>query len=344
MLERRFLGNTGLRVPVLGFGGAPIGNLYRAISDEQASDAISAAMEAGINYFDTAPFYGFGLSERRLGQCLQATDHASLAISTKVGRLLQPIEPPESDTARHAYCSPEPYMPVFDYSYDGVMRSFEGSCERLGVTSVDVLLMHDLGEVTHGDRHEDYFSQAMEGGYRALSELRNAGQVSVIGLGVNEIEICEQALRCADLDCILLAGRYTLLEQAALDSLIPACASSGISLIVGGPYNSGILALGTKTGGSMHYNYERAPDAIVARVRRIEEICLEFDVNIRAAALQFPLACPTVASVIPGFDKRDFVQDALENLGMPIPHAFWSELRDQALIRQDAPVPGGPII
>ena len=343
MLERRFLGNTGVQVPVIGFGGAPIGNLYRAISDEQANDAISAAIDAGINYFDTAPYYGFGLSERRLGQCLRATDHTSLTISTKVGRLLRPNKPPEPNVARHGYCSPEPYVPIFDYSYDGVMRSFEGSCKRLGVTSVDVLLMHDLGEVTHGDRHEDYFSQAMESGYRALLELRDAGQVRALGLGVNELRICEQALRCADFDCILLAGRYTLLEQAALDSLIPACANSGISLIVGGPYNSGILALGTKTGGSMHYNYEKAPDAIVARVRRIEEICLDFDVNMRAAALQFPLACPTVASVIPGLERKDFVQDALDNLGVPIPQEFWSELRDQALIRQDAPVPNGPI-
>jgi D-threo-aldose 1-dehydrogenase len=291
-------------------------------------------LEAGISYIDTAPHYGFGLSETRLGEALGRFDpDRKVALSTKVGRLLRPAE--EGSGLRHGFADAAPFEPVFDYSYDAVLRSFEESRARLGRDRIDLLLAHDLGRVTHGEAHEAHYRTFLEGGYRAMRELRDGGAVKAIGLGVNEWEICRQAMRDAEFDLFLLAGRYTLLEQGALDGFLPECAARGIGIIVGGPYNSGILAGGT------HFNYEPAPQAVIAKVRRLERHCALHGVSLAAAALQFPLAHPQIVSVIPGMAGRHQVEETTRLLNAAIPAGFWSALREDGLLHPDAPTPKG---
>lgn len=318
-------------LPSLGFGGAAIGNLYAATTDAAAREVVEAALAAGVGYFDTAPHYGFGLSETRLGQVLAGRD---VAISTKVGRRLEPSASTERE--RHGFVDAAPFEPVFDYTRDGVMRSFEDSLRRLGRDRVDVLLAHDLGRVTHGDDHARHMRDFLEGGYGAMRELRDAGVVGVIGLGVNEQAICEEVLDHADVDVFLLAGRYTLLEQAPLDGLLPRCVDRGVSVIVGGPFNSGALV---ETTGTLHYDYGPASAQIIERVGRLRRICAAHGVPLAAAALQFPLAHPVVISVIPGMGKADQVADAVRWMATPIPAALWDDLRTDGLLREDAPTP-----
>jgi D-threo-aldose 1-dehydrogenase len=339
-LPRRVLGRTGLMVTVLGFGGAGIGNLYRPVNDDSARASIEAAFGVGARLFDTAPFYGFGLSETRLGTALAELDpQEEVILSTKVGRVLEPAPDDDLVAVREGYVTPMPFRPVFDYSYDGVMRSYEESRKRLRRSRIDILLAHDLGKLTHKAAHEDRWRQFFAGGYRAMRALRDQGAVRAIGLGVNEWEICEQALAEGEFDCFLLAGRYSLLEQTALDSFLPRCAARGVSLIVGGPYNSGILATGVKGAGPLYYNYEPAPPEIIERVRRIEAVCDRFDVPLAAAAIQFPLAHPQVAAVIPGMVNAEEAAEARENLAWAIPAAFWTALRREGLLHPAAPVP-----
>jgi D-threo-aldose 1-dehydrogenase len=322
-----------LNLPPLGFGAGGIGNLYAAISDEAARETIEAALAAGLTYFDTAPHYGFGLSETRLGAVLPA----HVKVSTKVGRLLRPA--PEVDPAaeRHGFVAAAPFEPVFDYSHDGVMRAFEASLKRLKRDHVDVLLAHDLGAVTHGAddlaRRREFF----DGGYKAMRGLRDSGAVGAIGLGVNEWEICDAALDQADFDVFLLAGRYTLLEQTALDRFLPRCAARDVSIIVGGPFNSGVLVEGVKPGA--HYNYSPASAEILDRVRRLEAVCLAHATPLAAAALQFPLAHSRVVSVIPGLSSPSQVRQALAWAAHAIPDALWDDLRAQGLLHPDAPTP-----
>lgn len=327
-----------LGLPRLGFGAAPIGNLYRALAEDAATAGVTRALELGINYFDTAPHYGFGLSESRLGRVFaDLPAGARPRISSKVGRLLVPTESAEG--TRHGFAGAPPLEPVFDYSYDGIMRSFEASLGRLGVETIDILFAHDLGALTHGADHPQKFREFMDGGYRALHDLRNAGQIAAIGLGVNEWEVCEDALAHGDFDCFLLAGRYTLLEQTACESFLPLCARRGVSVILGGPFNSGILASGVKGSGPFHYNYEPAPAAVIERVAHLENICTEFDVPLAAAALQFPLAHAQVCTVIAGLATATEVEQAMTLVTRDIPAAFWQCLRDQQLIHPAAPVP-----
>lgn len=324
----------------LGFGAAAIGNLYRAIPDSDARSVVAAAWDAGLRYFDTAPHYGFGLSEKRLGAALADLDPRGEAIlSTKIGRRLDPAPDVDLWQQRQGFVSPEPYESVFDYSYDAVMRSYEASRQRLQRDRIDILCVHDIGRFAHGDAHDARMRELMEGGFRALTELRAAGVVGAIGLGVNEIAVCEDVLAQANIDLILLAGRYTLLEQAPLDSLLPLCMQKGVRIVLGGPYNSGILAQGVRHGGAVHYDYGPAPAEIVARVGRMEHICADFGVALGAAALQFPLAHPAVATVIPGIGSVRHLQSALDLMGQPIPPAFWQVLKDEALIDARAPVP-----
>ena len=339
LLAKRTLGATRVQVTELGFGGAGLGNLYREVSTEAAAEAVDTAWEQGIRFFDTAPYYGFGLSEVRLGGGLRSLDRHGFALSTKVGRLLMPAESVDGCALRHGFCSPMPFEPVYDYSYDGVMRSLEASLERLGLERVDLLLLHDIGEATHGPNHPAIFAEAMDGGYRALDALRSEGSVRAVGVGVNEWEVCDQAMDHGDFDCFLLAGRYTLLEQGALDRFLPRCEAEGVAVIVGGPYNSGILATGVNGGRQPHYNYAPAPQPIVERVRRIESLCREFAVPLAAAALQFPLAHPAIAAVIPGLANGGDVQQASAFYRHPIPYAFWQALRDAGLMHPDAPLP-----
>ena len=326
------------RLGRLGFGGAGIGNLYRPIDDTTAHATLQTAVAAGVRYFDTAPHYGFGLSEKRLGMALRMLDPKNeVVVSTKVGRRLVAAGNVDLGTARQGFVSPEPFESTFDYSYDGVMRSFEGSLERLG-RPIDILFVHDIGQRVHGAEHPASFRQLLEGGYRALRELRDARTVHAIGLGVNEWEICEQALQHCDLDVVLLAGRYTLLEQDALESFLPLCETRGVAVIVGAPYNSGILVNGSRAAGA-HYDYGAVPPQVLTSVAAIEEVCARYHVPLASAALQFPVAHPQVVAVIPGMSTPVEVAEAAEWLAHPIPSALWSELRDRNLIRTDAPLP-----
>jgi len=339
MIARRNFGTTALKVTELGFGTAPLGNLFRPLADETARQTLAAAEQQGFGYYDTAPFYGFGLSERRLGDALRR--RKDIVLSTKVGRLLQPVPGPVDETqARHGYATPMPFEPVYDYSYDAVMRSYQESLQRLGLSRIDILYIHDIGRLTHGDANEARMAELTKGGgLKALEELRTAGAISGFGMGVNEVAACLDVMDHARLDVILLAGRYTLLEQTSLDELFPRCEAAGTAIVVGGPYNSGILAVGTKTGAPLYYNYEAAPQDVIEKVRKIEAVCDRHGVPLAAAALQFPLAHKLVASVIPGLDSPERVSHTLTLYRHKIPAELWQELRHEKLIRPDAPVP-----
>ncbi len=286
----------------------------------------AAEKPPGFGYYDTAPFYGFGLSERRLGDALRG--RTDVVLSTKVGRLLTPVPGPVDESQpRHGYATPMPFEPVYDYSYDAVMRSFTESLQRLGLSRIDILYIHDIGRLTHGDQNSARVAELTKGGgLKALEELRASGAISGFGMGVNEIPACLEVMAHARLDVILLAGRYTLLEQNALDELFPRCEAAGTAIVVGGPYNSGILAVGTKTAAPLYYNYEPAPADVVEKVRRIETVCGRHKVPLAAAALQFPLAHKLVASVIPGLDSPERVQQATALYRHKIPAALWREL------------------
>ena len=339
MIALRDLGTTGLKVTELGFGAAPLGNLFRPLPDEAARASLAAAETAGFGYYDTAPFYGFGLSERRLGDALRA--RRNIVLSTKVGRLLKPVPGPVDQTVvRHGYATPMPFEPVYDYSYDAVMRSYEASLQRLGLSRIDILYIHDVGRLTHGDRNAAHMAELTRGGgLKALEELREGGAIAGFGMGVNEVEACLEVMEHARLDVILLAGRYTLLEQTALDELFVLCEKVGTGIVIGGPYNSGILAVGTKTGAPLYYNYEPAPADVIEKVRRIEAVCDRHGVPLAAAALQFPLAHKLVASVIPGLDSPERVNQTIGLYRYKIPAALWQDLVQEKLIRADAPVP-----
>jgi D-threo-aldose 1-dehydrogenase len=338
MLPTRQIGKTALTVTELGFGAASLGNLYHIVSDSDAMETAGAALETGITYFDTAPYYGFGLSERRMGDALR--NHRGIVLSTKVGRLLKANSDVDGYAERHGFCSPMPFETQFDYTFEGVMSSWEASKQRLGLAHIDILYVHDIGRLTHGERYEMTFHQLTDGGgFRALEQLRAAGEILAFGLGVNEIEICLEAMKHAHLDVILLAGRYTLLEQNALDALLPACERAGTYIVVGGPYNSGILATGIRQGGALHYDYAIAPQSIVDRVRRLEEHCERHSVPLAAAALQFPLAHPQVVSVIPGLGSPRHIERTLALYKTNIPDALWQSLKNDGLLHADAPVP-----
>ena len=325
---RRRAGATRLLVPTLGFGGAPLGGLYARVDPAEASAAVEQALDAGIAYFDTAPFYGFGRSERLIGDRLRGRGYV---LSTKAGRLLRPGAHPAPETL--GWPDPLPFHPVYDYSYDGIMRSFEDSLQRLGLDRIDMLFAHDVGAMTHGDGHEAHFAELRGGGYRALDALRSGGAVQGIGVGVNEVAVCLAALEIGDWDVFLLAGRYTLLEQSPLDDLLPECLARGTSIVVGGPYNSGILA------GGDTWNYARAPGSVVARVRELRRVARDHGVPLPAAALRFPLAHPAVVSVIPGMRTPAELADTLAWTRNDVPAAFWSDLKSRGLLRPDSPVP-----
>lgn len=322
----------------MGFGGAPLGNLYRRVEERDAQATLQAAHDGGLRYFDTAPQYGLGISERRFGEALARVGRDTVTLSTKVGRLLEDCAP--SDVTPTGFVDVPHKRIVYDYSYDGVMRSHEASLERLGVEAVDILLVHDVDVFTHGSqaasdaRVRELFDR---GGYRALEELRSDGQVRAIGAGVNEWQVCERLLGLGDFDCFLLAGRYTLLEQEALTSFLPLCVERDVAIILGGPYNSGILATGAVE--SARYNYQPAPPEILDRVCRIEGVCHEHGVRLIEAALQFVMGHPAVRTVIPGAVTPAEVATNIELFSRPIPAALWSDLKSAGLVRPDAPTP-----
>ncbi|MBS0581625.1 MAG: aldo/keto reductase [Proteobacteria bacterium] len=319
----------------LGFGAAPIGNLYAEVGEDDAQAALVAAWKGGIRYFDTAPYYGHGLSESRLGRAFAVWPRDSYAVSTKVGRRI------EVDVTRTARINDgfavSGTRAVFDYSADGVLRSFEASLQRLGVERVDALLLHDVGRLTHGERHGAMLRQALDEALPAMAALRDAGAVGAIGIGVNEIEVCEQILPRFDLDCIMLAGRYTLLESTAALGLFAQTQARGVGMIVAGPYNSGLLG-GAQVPGST-YNYAPVDAATLARARKIYSICAGAGVDAGAAALQFPLAHPAVAAVVAGLRSAGEADSAAVRRDTTIPAAIWNELRDDGILDPSAPVP-----
>tara|TARA_B110000046_G_scaffold185681_1_gene228537 strand:+ start:3121 stop:4155 length:1035 start_codon:yes stop_codon:yes gene_type:complete len=341
MFQKRKIGNTDLQVSTLGFGAASLGNLYKAVSDEEAHKTLNAAISSGIELYDTAPRYGLGLSERRLGDALRILPKSDYVISTKVGRILTPDHKANVKQLRYGFDTPMPFDAHYDYTYDGIMRSFEDSLQRLGLAQVDILLVHDIGVDTHGDKDSYYYQQLVASGYKALDELRAQGVIKAVGLGVNETEICERVMSLGQFDCFLLAGRYSLLEQDALDSILPKCEQHDASIILGGPYNSGILATGVKGKAIPHYNYEPAPAHIIEKVGKIEDICQQFEVPLAAAALQFPLGHSTVSTVIPGLGSERRVNKTVELFHQNIPNDFWLRLKDAGLLRADAPIPQG---
>lgn len=322
----------------IGFGGGAIGNLFHRVDDVAARATVDAAFDAGVRYFDTAPHYGRGLSERRIGDALRM--RPDVVVSTKVGRLLTPDPTITDDSERDGFLSPMPFRASYDYSHDGILRSFEASLHRLGLARVDILLVHDIGRMVHGAEDEIYWEQLTDGGgFDALVRLRDEGAIKAFGLGVNEIAVSMRALEAAPIDVLLLAGRYTLLEQEPLDALFPACVRAGVEVVAGGPYNSGILVTGTRSGDTIRYNYDAAPAALIERVARMEAIAAAHGVPLPAAALAFVLAHPVVASVIPGLGNPDQVRQTMAWHGAIVPDDFWSELRHEGLIRADAPVP-----
>ncbi|WP_281857969.1 aldo/keto reductase [Litoreibacter halocynthiae] len=321
----------------LGFGGAPLGNLYRKIEDRDAQATLDAAWDAGIRYFDTAPQYGLGRSELRFADALSRFDLTQLTLSTKVGRVLEDCAP--EDVTPEAFVDVPQKRIVFDYTYDGIMRSYEDSITRLRSDLIDILFLHDIDAGTHGQAFEDNNLRQLfsRGGYRALSELREAGKISAIGAGVNTWQICERLLGEADFDGFLLAGRYTLLEQDPLDTFLPLCLKRDVGIILGGPYNSGILATGAIEGA--RFDYAPASEDILQRVRNLNEVCAAHNTPLIAAALQFPLGHAAVKSVIPGASNPAEVRQNVKIFETPIPSALWSDLKSHGLIRQDAPVP-----
>jgi D-threo-aldose 1-dehydrogenase len=335
--DRRVLGEAGVEVTIMGFGGAPLGNMYQAFSDAQARATVEACYDAGIRYFDTAPLYGFGLSEHRLGEALRGRTRAGLVLSTKVGRLLKADDPAILDHGQ--FKESLPFAQVYDYSYDGVMRSLEDSLQRLGTWRIDILLVHDLDVWTHGseEARRARVEEFMAGGYRAMVRLREEGTVRAIGAGVNETAACQDLAERGDFDCFLLAGRYTLLEQAPLDQFLPLCERRRIALIIGGAYNTGILATGAVAGA--YFQYAPAPPEIMERVRRIEAVCAHHGVQLPTAALQFPLGHPAVATVIPGTRSPAEVAQNVDIFAPEIPAEFWAELKHEGLLRADAPTP-----
>ena len=324
----------------LALGGAPLGNLFRAVSDEAAVMLVRRAYGAGVRYFDTAPHYGHGRSERRMGDALRPFPRDEFLLSTKVGRLLDPRAYAPRD--QHGYVDTLPFVQRYDYSADGVRRSLDDSLQRLGLARVDVVYVHDIDRETHGDAHPRRLADALDGGLPALARLKADGVIGAYGLGVNDVTICSEVLRHADLDVILLAGRYTLADQSALVDLFPECERRGVPIVLGGPYNSGILASGAVpgNGSAPYFNYAPAPRAIIERVAAIERVCARFDVSLKAAALQFPRAHAAVATVLAGARSIAELDENLRMAAMAIPGEFWQALCESGLIARDAPLPG----
>jgi D-threo-aldose 1-dehydrogenase len=335
-LPTRPLGRSGLTVSILGFGGAPLGDLYDLLDDEIAVRAVATAADLGVTLFDVAPLYGRGLAEHRFGTVLKRLPRASFVLSTKVGRWLKPA--PGGPRSPSRYRGGLSFDPVIDYSYDGAMRAFEQSLQRLAVPSIDIALIHDVDVWTHGkDAIEARFREAMDGAYRALDELRRAKVVKAIGVGVNESAMCVRFADAGDIDAVLLAGRYSLLEQPALADFLPLAEQKGIGVMLGGVFNSGILASGAVVGAK--YNYRPAPDDVLDRVKRIERVCASHGVALPVAAMHFALGHPAVASLVIGAVTPAEVTRNVAALTARVPASLWSDLKREDLLDTHAPVP-----
>ncbi len=336
--SRRVLGKSGVAVTVLGCGGGPLGDMYARLDDADAIRSVEDAHDSGVTLFDTSPLYGHGLSEHRFGTALRRKPRDSFILSTKVGRYLvpptanQPVE-------RGLFKGGLDFNYAFDYTRDGALRAIEQSQARLGLSRIDCLIIHDCDVWTHGSQavYREKFKEAMDGAYRVLDELRSQKIIKAIGVGVNEVDVCMDFAHAGDFDFFLLAGRYTLLEQGALDDFLPLCEERNLGIMLGGPYNSGILATGAVEGAK--YNYTPAPPEIMDKVRRIEAVCKRHDVPIAAAALQFPLGHPSVTSMIPGATSPSEVRRNFDLMSRSIPAALWEELKAQGLLAARARTP-----
>lgn len=326
--DRRQLGRTALEVTIASYGGGSLGNFYRVISDDDAQAILESAWSAGMRYFDTAPFYGRGLGERRIGRFLARRPRDEFVLSSKVGRLLEPARGYLEEDG--IFLDPSPFNVRYDYSYDGVMRSHEDSLQRLGMDRIDILYVHDIGGRAHGDEAESRLRSLKEGGLRALEELQSSGAIRGYGLGVTEVEVCRECLEFGNPTAFLLAGRYTLLEQREAKPLLEACRSQGVSLVIGGVFASGILATGPVSGA--RYDYAPATPDVMERVRRLEGICSSHCVALRAAALQFPLAHPAVATVLIGAGTLRSLRSCIAEMEAEIPAALWTDLAEAGLI------------
>jgi len=305
-----------LEVTRLSFGCAPIGGLFDHVSDEQAHDTLEEAWRLGLRYFDTAPLYGLGAAEERLGRMLETKPRSEFVVSTKVGRLIRP----GPATPKDVWADPHGLAAFFDFSYDGVMRSFEESLARLGLDTIDIALIHDP---------DDHYDEAIAGAYRALENLRAQGTIKAIGAGMNQSAMLARFVRECDFDCLLLAGRYTLLEQPALDDLLPLCVERNVAMIAGGVFNSGVLA---DPSPGAHYNYGPAPTEILQRAQRLQAVCADHDIPLKAAALQFPLSHPAVATVLTGARTPDEIRENAALFAHPVPSALWDDLRSVGLV------------
>jgi D-threo-aldose 1-dehydrogenase len=335
--ERRAVGRTGLEVTRLSFGGASIGGLFRPVQDDDAVRVARHAWDLGIRYFDTAPLYGYGASERRIGRALADRPRDDFVLSTKVGRLVYRADglPEGADVDRQAigtledafYHRTEPLRVAFDYSYDGVLRSIDASLARLGLARIDIALIHDP---------DDHWQAAIDGAYRALDRLRSEGVVRAIGAGMNNAPMLTRFGRETDIDVVLVANRYTLLNHEAIEELLPVCAERGIAVMVGGVMNSGILVDPSPTG---RFDYAPAPPDVVDRARRLAAVCERHGVALRAAAIQFPLAHPAVTSLVAGVRSIEHLDEYPRAMAVDLPAALWAELRAEGLLHPEAPVP-----
>ncbi len=316
----------------LGLGGAPLGNLFTAVSDAEARVVLDAAWQSGCRTFDTAPHYGNGRSEHRMGQALQAQARENFVVSTKVGRLLQPDASTPRD--QNSYVDVLPFAQRWDYSVAGVRRSIEDSLQRLGLARLDVAYVHDCDAQVHGSDYPRVLAQVLAEALPELRRLQAEGLVRHIGLGVNDVQVCLDVLRQTDLDCLMLAGRYSLIDHSALAELLPLCVQRKVRIALGGVFNSGILATGVRNVAVARFNYAAASGHWVQQVAAIEAVCEQFEVPLRAAALQFPLAHPAVEIVMVGAQEAMHWTDALEKVCHPIPPAFWDTLRARGLLPQ----------
>ena len=333
-MKRRFA-RSGIETTLLGFGSAPIGNLFKSITTEVAHEMVHSAWNAGIRFYDTAPMYGHGLAEHRMSDALFEYPRSEYILCSKVGRTLTPS--PMGSFDHGAWEKVPPLKADFDYSYEGTFKQVEQSLQRMMSDRIDVLLVHDIDTYTHGNSQPQRYKEAIQGSFKALIKMREEGITSAIGVGVNETDVCYNVAREVDIDALLLAGRYTLLEQESLDDLMPLCEQRGISVILGGVFNSGILATGATAGAK--FNYAKAPEKILEKTRKIQSICKDFGVSLPAAAIQFSAAHPAVVNVCLGARNLEQWNQNFAYLNEAIPNDFWQKLVKQGLLREDAPIP-----
>jgi len=334
-MEKRKLGNTDIHLSAIGFGGAPIGNLFEKLEDPNCYKILENCYYSRINLYDTSPFYGYGLSEHRLGSFLKTLDPDTFYLSTKVGRYLTPDK--EENIDRRKWAGGLNFRPNVDYSYDGVMRSFDQSLHRLAATEIDICLIHDVDKYTYGDQVDHYFRIAMNGAYKAITKLKEEKVIKAIGVGVNNSDICKRFAEEGDFDCLILAGRYTLLDQSALNDCLPIAEEKNIGIILAGVFNSGILAKGI--ADHITYFYDKIPEDIKMKYNKISKICEKYKIPVSTAAIQFCYANKQISSMIIGMDRIEQIEDNISKLNVNIPNDLWAELKNAKIIDERCVLP-----